>query len=169
MNFHNLQRRTLFGVLVSLHIILPITLSSQTVETITKESLRTMIDQRQGNILLLNIWATWCKPCVEEFPDLIRISKELKNVEVIAVSVDYPDEIEEKILPFVKKMNVPFKVYVTDFNSQDELFQLLDSEWSGEVPATFVFNSNGKQTAFLRGKHSYNEFKHAIEEVTNKR
>ncbi|MEW6062167.1 MAG: TlpA disulfide reductase family protein [Bacteroidota bacterium] len=169
MKVHHIQRRTLFGVLGVLHVVLSVTLSAQTVETITKESLRTLVAQRQGKILLLNIWATWCKPCAEEFPDLIRLSQEMKNVEVVALSADYPDEIEEKILPFIKRLNIPFKTYVADFNSQDELFQLLDNQWGGEIPATFVYNSQGRQTAFLRGKHSYDEFKKVIEETTTKR
>lgn len=169
MSIHRIQRRTLFDVFILLNLILHATSHSQTVEPINKESLRTLIAERHGNPLFLNIWATWCKPCVEEFPDIIRISKEFKNVEVAAISADFPDEIEEKILPFVKKLNVPFKVYVADFGSQDEFFQLFDSRWGGEIPATFLYDTNGKQILFMRGKQSYEEFKKAIDDVMNNR
>jgi thiol-disulfide isomerase/thioredoxin len=132
---------------------------------INQEQLQQLLKNRNGKALFLNVWATWCIPCVEEFPDIIRISKEFKSVEVVALSADYPEDIEEKILPFAKKLNVPFKVYVADFSSQDEFFALFDSAWGGEIPATFLYDRNGRQMKFLRGKHTYDDFKKAIEET----
>ncbi len=52
----------------------------------------------KGKVLFVNIWATWCLPCKEEFPDLVKLAEEYQNsdVVIIGVSVDYPDEIEEQ-------------------------------------------------------------------------
>lgn len=162
------ERRTWFGVVCYLTVIFSSSLISQTVETIDKKKLLSLISDRSNRPLLLNIWATWCKPCVEEFPDIIRIFQQHKEIEVVAISADYPDEIEDKILPFLKRMNVPFKVYVADFADQDDFFSMFDKRWGGEIPATFIYDRNGKQRQFLRGKHSFAEFNKAIEEVTKK-
>lgn len=163
------ERRTLFGVLFLCTLIHVPHLTAQTVETIDKQKLRSLITERNNKPLLLNIWATWCKPCVEEFPDIIRMSREYKEIDVVAISADYPDEIEDKILPFLRTMKVPFKVYVADFADQDEFFSMFDDRWGGEIPATFIYDHNGKQTHFLKGKQTFADFKKAVEEVAKKR
>lgn len=163
------ERRTRFGVLFFLFMAISQSLPSQTIESIDRKKLHSLISERNDRPLLLNIWATWCKPCVEEFPDIIRLSSELETVEVVAISADFPDEIEEKILPFIKKMNVPFKVYVADFADQDEFFSMFDKRWGGEIPATFIYDRNGKQTKFMRGKHSFAEFQKAVEDLIKNR
>ncbi|MBI2427733.1 MAG: TlpA family protein disulfide reductase [Ignavibacteriales bacterium] len=165
----SIERRIHFGVLFFFVVMLPLSLASQTVEPIDRKKLLSLISERNSKPLLLNIWATWCKPCVEEFPDVIRLSNERTEIDVVAISADFPDEIEEKILPFLKKMNVPFKLYVADFADQDEFFSMFDPQWGGEIPVTFIDDQNGKQTHFLRGKHSFMEFQKAVEEVIRKR
>ncbi len=162
-------QRTLLGVLILCTIAHVPQLTAQTVETIDKQKLRTLITERNNRPLLLNIWATWCTPCVEEFPDIIRVYREHSDVDVVAISADYPDEIEEKIQPFLRTMNVPFSVYVADFADQDEFFSMFDSRWGGEIPATFIYDHNGNQTHFLKGKQTFADFKKAVEEETKKR
>ncbi|MDD8019022.1 MAG: TlpA disulfide reductase family protein [Bacteroidota bacterium] len=162
------NRRRIFGALFFFSLILLPSAISQTVETINEQKLDSLITHRDGKPLLLNIWATWCAPCREEFPDLVRISNDLKGIDVVAISADFPDEINEKILPFLKTMNVPFKVYVADFSNMDKFFGLFDKSWGGEIPATFIYNRDGKRLQFLRGKHSYEAFKNAVEEVNKK-
>lgn len=168
MIFHRKSRsRALLGFL-----LLTVTISSaQQVRTIGKKGLDSLIANRNGKVLLLNIWATWCIPCKEEFPDLVAVSKEMKgrNAEVVAVSVDFPDEIKEKVAPFVKKMKTPFPVFVADFESQDEFFASFDKSWSGAVPATFIYDPSGTQQKFLLGKQRHDQLKKAVEDVVGKR
>ncbi|MDP1677350.1 MAG: TlpA disulfide reductase family protein [Bacteroidota bacterium] len=143
---------------------------SQRVTPITEKGLDSLITNRDGNILLLNIWATWCEPCKEEFPDLIKLSSKYKkkNVQIIALSVDYPDEVNEKIIPFLDSLRVPFQIFVADFASQDSLINTLNREWSGAVPATFIFDKNGIQKKFLLGKQTYNQFTSVVDELLKK-
>jgi thiol-disulfide isomerase/thioredoxin len=159
------------AVLGFFFILLYTTVSlSQKVTPITGKGLDSLIANRNDNILLLNIWATWCEPCREEFPDLIKLSSIYKNrkVQIAAISVDYSDEIHEKIIPFLDSLHVPFSTYVADFSSQDSLINKLNPEWSGAVPATFIFDKNGKQQKFLLGKQTSHQFKYAVDELLNK-
>ena len=142
----------------------------QTISSIDKRSLESIIAHRDGKILLLNIWATWCEPCKEEFPDLVKLSSQMnKNeVEVIAISVDDPEDSTSKIHPFLKSQNVPFKVYLSDFPSQDTLIDFINKDWSGGIPATVIYDRHGNRKAFLFGLHSFEQFKKAVEDVLRK-
>lgn len=162
-------RRTLFGVI---YLSLVLTVSySQEVTTIDQNGLIRIIHERNGRPLLLNIWATWCEPCREEFPDLNQLHAEYAQQEfdIIAISVDYPDEIESKIKPFLKSMKSKLPVYVADFPSQDDFFALFDKNWTGGIPMTFLYDSNGELRQYLLGKQTHKDFVNALEAVRNPR
>lgn len=144
--------------------------SSQIVTPLTEIGLDSLVSNRDGNILVLNIWATWCEPCKEEFPDLIKLSSEYKNkkVQIVTISVDYPDEVNEKIIPFLDSYHVPLLTFVADFPSQDSLINTLNPEWSGAVPATFIFDEKGKLQKFLLGKQTYRQLRNAVDDLLRK-
>lgn len=134
------------------------------VEKINSKKLDSLITNRNGKILFINIWATWCVPCREEFPDLVKLHANYKNsdVEITAISVDFPDEVESKIIPFLTKQRVKFKSFVSDFKNDEELINRMNKDWRGDIPATFIFDKKGKLKKFLNGKKTYAEFKNAI-------
>lgn len=137
------------------------------VDPIDEPGLKQLLNKRNGKILFLNIWATWCAPCVEEFPDLIKLAKSYpqSEVEVIGISADYPDEVETKILPFIRKQGVPFRIYVAKFNHQEDFINGVNSAWSGALPATLVFDGQGKQRYFSVGAGTFEKFKKVIDSV----
>ncbi|HAL56205.1 MAG TPA: hypothetical protein DCP63_06970 [Bacteroidetes bacterium] len=139
----------------------------QPVEEIDQIKLDSLIQRRKGKVLLLNVWATWCAPCVEEFPDLVRLDRayESDHVEVVGISVDFPDEIESKIVPFLKKQNVSFKVFVVSFDNRDKFINSLDEKWSGAIPATFVYDEKGNRSFSLIGQATYGRFQQEIEKA----
>jgi thiol-disulfide isomerase/thioredoxin len=134
------------------------------VRLLNENVLDSLLENRHGKKLLLNVWATWCVPCREEFPDLNRIAESYMNkgVEVVGISADYPDEITTKIVPFLEKQKVKFAIFVQDFDRQEDLINKLNPEWSGALPATFIYDTQGTQQAFLLGKQSYADFQAAI-------
>jgi thiol-disulfide isomerase/thioredoxin len=143
---------------------------SLTVVPIDRFALRKLLRERNGKILFLNVWATWCAPCVEEFPDLIKLSQAYpKNeVEVVGISADYSDEIESKILPFVRKHSVPFRIYVAQFDHQEDFINSLDSSWNGALPASLIYDGHGNQRFFHAGQGTFQQFKEEIEKVRKK-
>lgn len=98
----------------------------------------------RGKVVLVNFWATWCPPCLREFPDLASVYKDYhsKGVDIVGVSMNADDEIAD-IDAFVAKFAPPFKLYRA--SSPDETFQkgVLDT-WFGEMPMTLIFDKNGK-------------------------
>lgn len=133
------------------------------VEKIDKQKLEKIINQRNGKILFLNLWATWCVPCREEFPTINKLVDEYHNIDFIGISIDYPDEVESKIIPFLKSQNAKFVSFVNGFEKDEDLINFLDKDWNGALPATFIFNIKGEKISFLEGKKSYNEFKKEIQ------
>ena len=128
------------------------------VSEITIDELNYIINNREGRVLLINIWASWCIPCKEEFPDLIKISNEYsEKIELVGISIDYPDEVELKILPFLNEFQPCFINYVNVENDIEKFINNLNPEWSGAIPATFFYDLDGKQFLFYEGKMSFKE------------
>ncbi len=135
------------------------------VEKIDKTKLHKLIKERKGKVLFVNLWATWCVPCREEFSSIVKLVGENKDVEFVGISVDLPDEVGSKIIPFLKSNKANFTNYVNGIEGDEELINALDKKWNGSLPATFVFDKSGKKVSFLDGKKSYDEFKKEIEKV----
>lgn len=155
-------------------LILPVSLTIAqkqliNVQTIDKVKFERMIKERNGKVLLLNFWATWCVPCREEFPDLVKIASEFSSakVEVIGISLDFPEEVRSKIIPFLKSQKANFTNYVNGFKKDDELIDLVNEKWNGALPATVVYDEDGNQIAFLEGKKSYSDFKILLNKLVN--
>jgi thiol-disulfide isomerase/thioredoxin len=150
-------------------VAIPKTDSSQdmSLNLMDEKQLQEFISSRNGKYLFLNVWATWCVPCREEFPDLIKLAEMFsgKGVEFAGLSVDYPDEIESKILPFLEKNPVNFPIYVQNFEDKENAINLLNEKWSGAIPATFIYGADGSQLHFLLGKHSYEEFQQVLQSL----
>ncbi|MFA6469548.1 MAG: TlpA disulfide reductase family protein [Bacteroidota bacterium] len=144
--------------------------SAQSVHAIDAHGFDSLRTNRNGRVLVLNIWATWCAPCKEEFPDLITLAKDFKmmNIDFAAISVDFPDEVNSKILPFLTPLAVPFPVFVSDFPSAEQFINTVDQSWSGAIPATIIYSPEGTQKVFLKGKQNYAQFKKAVEDVLTK-
>jgi thiol-disulfide isomerase/thioredoxin len=135
------------------------------VSLLNEENFQSLRTGYQGKILFVNVWATWCLPCKEEFPDLVKLADTYHDTDVaiIGLSVDYPDEIENKVKPFLRAQNAEFPNYVQNFKRAEDLINLFNRQWRGAVPATFIYDKQGKQQDFLLGKHTFEEFKAKIE------
>ena len=161
-----------YGVFVLLFILAGWLRSAPTsaninVKAIGEVELKSILDSNRGRVLLVNVWATWCKPCREEFPDLVRLQGfyKGKEVQIITICADYPDEIDSKIVPFLKKFKINFPVYVQNFSRQENFINRMHKEWNGALPATFIYDKKGKQQAFFIGKKGFESFRKEIEKV----
>ncbi|MBN2009835.1 TlpA family protein disulfide reductase [candidate division KSB1 bacterium] len=141
------------------------TKKSTTVIPIEKDALTQLIGQRHGKVLLINVWATWCVPCREEFPDLVEIRETYSSgvLDMIGISADYSDEIDTKILPFLEMQGSNFKNYVQSFPSDEMFINFMNPDWNGALPATFIYDTNGHLIKFLEGKQTFDDFKRAID------
>lgn len=126
-----------------------------------------VMNSHKGKPVLVNLWATWCKPCVEEFPELLKIREDYKDksLEVVFISLDFGDDAMERTTKFLKKVGVDFESYSNAFKSDEDLINYFDMKWNGGIPATFVYNKNGKLSSSMIGKRTYEDFKKEVEKV----
>jgi thiol-disulfide isomerase/thioredoxin len=130
---------------------------------ISEEQVPELMTSFRGKIVLVNFWATWCSPCVWEFPSLVRLQKVYKKsgVEVAFISVDEPEDAETAVRPFLQKQKVTFASYIK--NGDDESFiEAFGTGWRGAIPTTFVFDRTGKQIATLIGARDYDTFERVV-------
>ena len=120
--------------------------------------------------VVLNVWATWCLPCREEFPDLVRLEREYreKGVRLVLVSADFPDATEGA-KAFLKEHGVAFDSFIKDGDVTDQVFiDGLDPRWSGALPATIVFDGAGRKSAFWEGKADYVTLERSVKEALDR-
>jgi thiol-disulfide isomerase/thioredoxin len=94
--------------------------------------------------VLVNVWATWCEPCREEMPSLLRFYREHREegLRLLLVSVD--DETNrDKVTAFLASQGIDFPTWIKR-GSDRALMQALDPEWNGILPASFLFKDRGR-------------------------
>ncbi len=140
---------------------------SQEIIPLDKGKLEDLLKNNKGKPVLVNLWATWCKPCVEEFPELLKIKQDFadKQLEVILISLDFGEDAKEKTMNFLNKMGVDFETYSNAFEKDEDLINVFDNNWNGAIPATFIYDKDGKLKSTLIGKRSYEVFKTEVEKV----
>jgi len=131
-----------------------------TVELIDAKGIAALRQNDTKKVRLFNVWATWCGPCVKEFPELVATSRKfgLRDFEFISISMDDPKElpavkaflekynaiVPDKLKPSLKAEGRNGNAYVFSEASQDALIQALDPEWPGPIPHTLVVAPGGE-------------------------
>ncbi len=96
---------------------------------------------------VVNFWATWCKPCVAELPHFLELEKMYKdkNVKFIFVSLDFMDNLETALIPFLDKQKISSEIIVLDQKDADVWMEKIDKNWSGSIPATLIYNTKNRK------------------------
>lgn len=98
-----------------------------------------------GKFRLVNFWATWCAPCLAEFPELVTINRMYRHrdFELVTVSVNRPDE-EKSVLEFLRKKEASCRNLLFESADRESMINAFDPSWQGEVPYTLLINPEGK-------------------------
>ncbi|SNZ01978.1 TlpA family protein disulfide reductase [Flagellimonas pacifica] len=131
------------------------------------EGLEPLLHKKDDKTYIINFWATWCKPCIEELPYFEKVYAEQKdnNVEVVLVSLDMPSMWKSRLEPFVEKKAIKSKVIILDDPKQNEWIPKIDKDWGGGIPATLIYNKNKRR--FYGKGFTYDELNEELNKFMN--
>ncbi|MFM7431909.1 MAG: TlpA family protein disulfide reductase [Gammaproteobacteria bacterium] len=134
-------------------------------QPLSASEFRAVLQKQQGEVLVVNFWATWCVPCLREVPDLLKLESEFgsRGVKLIGVAVDDPAPQAAQVEQFRRKYFPAFLTYARVGPEMDELASVIDPAWNEVVPTTYIIDRRGKAVARIQGKKSLDEFRAALE------
>jgi len=140
------------------------------VSAIDTEALKGLLTQQRQLPLLVNFWATFCDPCRDEFPDLVKIDKDYRPhaLEFVTVSLDDVSEIKNEVPKFLDSMKATMPAYLLDASDPEPAINLVDRKWRGDLPATFLYNDKGEVVYRHIGRVNTVELREAIEKAVKK-
>ena len=134
---------------------------------VTAESINKHISGFKGQkAVLINVWALWCIPCIEEFPMIVKLDNEISDLEVVYISADFKDEIEN-VIKFLSRFEIGYESYIKD--EKDEQFIMgINQNWTGSLPFTIVYSKkSGSVIDSWEGKKPESRFRSAINNAIN--
>src|SRR5688572_13176647 len=125
---------------------------------------------KSDSIVVINFWATFCKPCIEEIPYLQSISNKYKEekVKLLLVSLDLAAFYPKRIEAFAKKNNFTSQVVWLDETNADYFCPKIDSSWSGVIPATLIINNKAGYKKFVEEQMKPEEFEMELKKAIGK-
>jgi len=134
-------------------------------ETIDERGVKELTKNDTRNLRVINVWATWCVPCVEELPELVTVNRMYRNrrFEMITISLDGVAN-RDQALRFLKEKHVAATNYIFDSDDRDKFAEALDLKWPGPVPYTLVIAPGGKVIYRKHDPFDPTELKRAIVE-----
>lgn len=140
---------------------------AQGFKRISKAELKAILENPSDKLHVINFWATWCGPCVNELPDFQKVIQETdkSKVDFLFVSLDFPSDADKNLGTFLKKNNYLFDIALmteTDYNSW---INLVDPDWQGDIPSTLFFNRARKIHQFNSGAMEKGQLDKTIQSI----
>ncbi len=105
-----------------------------------------------GKPLMINFWATWCGPCREEFPDLVKLDAEYRGkIDFITVTLDFEEELNTGVPKFLADMKAQMPTFLLVTPDETAAIAAVSKEWAGALPFTVIYDAKGAQTFFHQG------------------
>ncbi len=120
------------------------------------------LNRDSDSIFVINFWATWCAPCVREIPDFEKLNEKYASdkVKVLLVSLDFPTQLESRVIPFIERMNMKSHVVLLNDTNANRWIPLVSESWSGAIPATLIYGRGF--TRFYEKELKYEELEKII-------
>ena len=132
-------------------------------ETLDEAGVAKLVKNEKKKLLLVNVWATWCGPCVTELPEFVTMNRmyRRRNFELVTISMDEPEK-KDDALKVLKEKHVAATNYISTVAKHDKLADLLDKDWAGPLPYTLLIAPDGKVLYRKTGPIEPLELKRAI-------
>ncbi len=137
----------------------------QTVQHIDADGIAALSSLSNDTTYVLNFWATWCSPCVKEIAHFEQLhnEKDRSGLKVILVSLDFPNQLESRVIPFLQNKGISAEVRIMTDTDYNAWIDRVDPSWSGAIPATLIYHKD--QRVFLEKELSYNELINHVHQI----
>lgn len=134
--------------------VVPLDSASITLTPIDAPGLLAVVREPGARATLVNVWASWCQPCREEFPDLVRLERQWRDrgFRLVFVSADFSEDVPNA-RAFLAEQGVGWPTYLKTGDDM-QFIDTLDARWSGALPGSFLYDSSGRLVRFWEGKAS---------------
>jgi len=153
--------------LISLLCLTDLSVQAQILETLQPSEVQTLIQSKtKQKAVLVNLWATWCGPCIEEFPDIVYLAEKYKDkLDVIFISGDFPDDTL-RVKEYLQNQKVNWPTWLKS-GSESEFIDAVHSEWSGALPFTIIYKKGGEEVVYWENKAELSKFEECILKTVN--
>ena len=138
-------------------------LKAQEVQIINFDGLKNLLSPQDDVTYVVNFWATWCRPCIEELPEFEKVNREYDSEKLKVILVAVEDDLE-KVRNFIAKKGIQSEVKLLEEPNANKWIPVVDKDWEGEIPVTLVLNHQKNKRSFHLGKLTEEELKKMIEE-----
>jgi thiol-disulfide isomerase/thioredoxin len=137
------MRAVLFSLIIFSAVLVVRADHHKGVEVMSFNEFEHWLHKDNDSIYVINFWATWCAPCVREIPAFEKVNARYKDrkVKVILVSLDFPNQLESRVLPFIEQNQMQSRVILLDDPRANRWIPKVSDEWSGAIPATVIYSS----------------------------
>jgi thiol-disulfide isomerase/thioredoxin len=139
----------------------PVTLNQLDVSGVQK----LLRNEDSKKLRLINVWATWCGPCVLEYPDFVTLQRMYgaRDFEFVSISADKPDH-GEKALKFLQDKHSAVANYLFSQDDKYALIEAVDKDWNGALPYSMLVEPGGTVVWKQQGTVDFYALKKAIVE-----
>ncbi len=136
------------------------TAPAERVTVIDADDLSALLDERKGQLVLVNFWATWCRPCLKEIPVLMYLAEEYasRGFSLVPVSLDDPDQFSSVLLPFLDEFFPDFQTYASSDRDMDTTVSVIDPAWNQVLPTSYLLDRQGRVVAKIQGGRTRAQF-----------
>ena len=138
------------------------------IKVLNYEQLKPLLHQDNDTTYVVNFWATWCGPCMEELPYFLALDSVYRNypMKLVLVSLDFKKDYIRKLQPLVRSKKLEDNVVVLEDNNANFWINDIDPTWGGAIPATMVYKGN-QRNFYEKSFHQLDELKAIVKPYLN--
>lgn len=140
---------------------------AQQIKTVTPQWIDEINASKSDTLYIVNFWATWCKPCVEELPYFEQLADSCANkkVKIFLVTTDMRKDIATRVIDFIKAKKLTQQVIFINEVNADKWINKVSEEWSGAIPATLMIKGDLGYRHFKEGELTFEELQLLVNQV----
>jgi thiol-disulfide isomerase/thioredoxin len=142
-------------------------IQAQQIKTVTPDWIDGIHASKSDTLYIINFWATWCKPCVEELPYFEQLADTCTNkkVKIYLVTTDMRKDIATRVTDFIKAKKLTQQVVFINELNADKWINKVSEEWSGAIPATLMIKGDIGYKHFKEGELTFEELQLLVNQV----